>query len=113
MYIALTPRRPFAFAGLYEDWRSPTGEVLRSCAIVTTTRNAVVERLHERMPVILEQAAESVWLDPTTDDPELLARVLVPYPAEEMEAYAVSTLVNSPANEPLSRARFKANSWGS
>ena len=85
-----------AFAGLFDTLHDrATGEVVRSCAIVTTGPNALMEPIHDRMPVILDAEAEALWLDPATDDPVRLVSLLRPYPAEEMEAYPVSTVVNS------------------
>ena len=51
--------------------------------------------IHDRMPAILDAEAEELWLDPATEDPSRLTALLQPYPAEEMEAYPVSTIVNS------------------
>ncbi|MCH7594904.1 MAG: SOS response-associated peptidase family protein, partial [Chloroflexi bacterium] len=81
---------------LFATWQNrETGEVIRSCAIITTGPNALMEPIHDRMPVILDAEAEALWLDPATDDPVRLVSLLRPYPAEEMEAYPVSTVVNS------------------
>lgn len=96
MRIVLKTGEPFAFAGLWETWRSPDGQTVLSCTIITTTPNAVMEPIHSRMPVILARGAEKLWLDPQIDDAVVLAPLLVPYIVEEMEAYPVSTLVNSP-----------------
>ena len=96
--IALKSREPFAFAGLWESWNTPDGERVLSCAIVTTDPNSLMEPIHNRMPVILSRDAESVWLDQSIEDAAMLGSLLTPYDAEEMEAYEVSTLVNSPAN---------------
>jgi putative SOS response-associated peptidase YedK len=60
--IARADGDPMAFAGIWEGWRSPEGDILRSFAIVTTTANAQMAALHERMPVILEQADWPGWL---------------------------------------------------
>ncbi len=57
--IARTDGAPLAFAGLWERWRSPEGETLRTFAIITTAANATMSAIHNRMPVILE-AAEGV-----------------------------------------------------
>jgi putative SOS response-associated peptidase YedK len=99
LFIALKSHEPFAFAGLWETWKSSTGEVIHSCTIITTTPNALMESIHNRMPVILPRAAEEPWLDRTVEDPQSLLRLLTPYPAEEMVAYPVSQLVNSPRND--------------
>ena len=99
VYVALKSRAPFAMAGIWDTWKSPTGEAMRSCAIVNTASNVLVERIHDRMPVILRPEVEAAWLDREIDDPLELTTLLTSYPAEEMEAYEVSTLVNSPAND--------------
>jgi putative SOS response-associated peptidase YedK len=72
--IARRDGRPMAFAGLWEGWRSPEGEVLRSFAIVTTTANATLRALHERMPVVLEEADWPAWLGEAEADPGALLR---------------------------------------
>jgi len=100
MYVRLTTGEPFAFAGLWDEWRPPEGgEPLRTCTIVTTEANALVAAFHHRMPVILAPEVEAVWLDPGLTDPAHLRSLLVPYPAAAMEAYPVSTAVNAAANE--------------
>ena len=99
MYIGLHSREPFAFAGLWEKWVAESGETIHSCTIITTTPNSLMKSIHQRMPVILPREAESVWLDRTIEDPAALLPLLAPYPAEEMDAYAVSTFVNSPRND--------------
>jgi putative SOS response-associated peptidase YedK len=72
--IARVDGQPMAFAGLWEGWRSSDGEVLRSYTIVTTTANATLRPLHERMPVVLEQADWAAWLGETEADPLGLLR---------------------------------------
>jgi putative SOS response-associated peptidase YedK len=99
MYIRLKSGEPFAFAGLWETWRSPDDQTVLSCNIITTTPNALVERIHNRMPVILEPQAYALWLDPAEQSPERLGVWLKPYPAAQMTAYPVSRLVNSPSND--------------
>jgi putative SOS response-associated peptidase YedK len=92
--------QPLALAGIWSTWKEPeSGEWLRSCAIVTTTPNQLMARIHDRMPVILPEAAWDRWLDPTLDDVDELRGLLVPYVADELEAYPVSTLVNNTRNE--------------
>jgi putative SOS response-associated peptidase YedK len=75
---------PFGFAGLYETWRPPSGEAIRTCTIVTTEPNGLIAPVHDRMPVILPREKEALWLDPAVHAPEALRPLLSPYPAEEM-----------------------------
>ena len=87
---------PFAFAGLRTAWRDPSapdGELLRSCAIVTTAANAKVQHIHPRMPVILDPADEEEWLDPSTP-PGRLHELLHPLPVDLTHARPVSKAVN-------------------
>lgn len=95
MLIRLRSGEPFAFAGLWEIWRSPDGP-LETCAIVTTEPNAVTAPIHNRMPVILDPDDYNRWLDPSRPGGEELLR---PCPAEWLEAYPVSPKVNSPRND--------------
>lgn len=90
--------KPFAFAGLWETWKKGDAP-LHTCTIITTTPNAVTEDVHDRMPVILKRTDYARWLDPSNQAVDELKSLLVPYPAEEMELYAVSELVNSPKND--------------
>ncbi len=90
---------PIAFAGLWECWESPDGELVESCSIITTEANGLVAPLHDRMPVLIDPADFDLWLDPACQRAEDLAPLLRPYPAEAMEAVAVSPLVNSPKND--------------
>ncbi|WP_430489310.1 SOS response-associated peptidase [Rossellomorea marisflavi] len=90
--------KPFAFAGLWETWKKGDAP-LHTCTIITTTPNALTEDVHDRMPVILKRTDYARWLDPSNQAVDELKSLLVPYPAEEMELYAVSELVNSPKND--------------
>ena len=98
-FISLKSGAPFAFAGLWEHWQSPDGSEIKSATIITTTPNKVMAPIHDRMPVILPSHARAQWLDPLPHFPVDLKGLLVPYPAEEMQAFPVSTLVNSPTND--------------
>ena len=99
-YIRLASEKPFAFAGLWETWRPPQeDDSLLSCTIITTTPNALMETIHKRMPVILPPSAYERWLNPNEQSPDQLNELLKPYPAEEMETYTVSRLVNRPTND--------------
>ncbi len=98
-FIHLVSGMPFAFAGLWDEWHSPDGSSIRSCTIITTEPNSLMSRLHNRMPVILPSNVYTQWLDPSPRQPQELNALLTRYPAEEMTAHPVSTLVNSPAND--------------
>ncbi|SHK08618.1 SOS response-associated peptidase [Hymenobacter psychrotolerans] len=97
--ILLQNEEPFAFAGLWEEWVDrQTGEVRPTFTIVTTEPNELMASIHNRMPVILQgREAELAWLDDAVSLAEH-QQLLQPYPADLMRAYAVTTRVNSPAN---------------
>ena len=99
MYIRMKSGEPFAFAGIWETWRSPDGSELRSCAIVTTSPNELLATIHDRMPVILPREAHRTWLREGEVPPRELDPLLVPYRDGALEAGAVSTLVNSAKND--------------
>jgi putative SOS response-associated peptidase YedK len=91
-YFCLQERRPFAFAGLWEEWQGSEGEVLRTCLILTVAANERFRPIHERMPLILFPEEYEEWLSPCpSESPE---RWLRPFPAERMCGYRVSPRVN-------------------
>jgi putative SOS response-associated peptidase YedK len=98
MFIRLKSGQPFGFAGLYDVWTSPEGEATASCTIITTSANDLMQPIHDRMPVILPKSQESTWLNPAIQRAADVLPLLVPYSAADMEAYAVSRMVNSPEN---------------
>jgi len=102
MYIRLKSGKPFGFAGLYEVWKPKPDSLIQheiaTCTIITTEPNELMKPIHNRMPVILPEKAEDLWLDPKIDNIPTLRSLLRPYPDDEMEAYEVSTFVNSPRN---------------
>jgi putative SOS response-associated peptidase YedK len=94
--IALRTREPFAFAGLWENWKDPkTNDWLRTFTIVTTTPNELVASLHDRMPVIPAPESYDRWLGGEPDPADLIR----PYPAEEMVTWSISTRVNKAEND--------------
>ena len=95
-YFYLKDKEVFGFAGLFEEWTDKeTGEVLETCAIITTEANEILEPVHDRMPVILKPEFYDQWLDSKESNTDELEKMLVSYPAEEMAAYPVSRAVNS------------------
>jgi putative SOS response-associated peptidase YedK len=85
----------FAFAGLWDRWRSPQGQIVESCTILTTKPNELLREIHDRMPVILPRQHYDLWLDPGFHQVTELRPLLAPYPAEQMRRYAVSQRVNN------------------
>ena len=98
-FIFLKSRQPFAFAGLWDEWHSPDGGSIRSATIITVEPNELMATLHNRMPVILHPSDYAQWLDPAPRAPDSLLPLIRPFPADEMSAHPVGTLVNAPAND--------------
>jgi len=96
-HIGLKHGDPFCFAGLWDQRISADGEIIHTFTIITTRPNRLMEQIHDRMPVILRREDEQRWISPLPDPS--LAELLTPYPAEMMEAWPVSKLVNSPKND--------------
>lgn len=94
-YIRLRDDGLFGFAGLWEEWKSPEGEVVTTCAIITVEPNELMAGIHNRMPAILKPEHEAAWLDRSNDIPAV-SNLLQPYPSELMEAYEISRAVNNP-----------------
>jgi putative SOS response-associated peptidase YedK len=101
MWIHLKSREPFAFPGLWDCWVDrDSGSQLYTFTIITTRANALVRRIHDRMPVIYDAAMGRQWLEGPFGMRRMeLDLVLPPPPSERMEAHEVSTLVNSPEND--------------
>jgi putative SOS response-associated peptidase YedK len=89
----------FAFAGIWDRWKDPSGQWVKSCSILTTTPNAVTSAVHDRMPVILDPDGYDVWLDPGMTNVTEASGLLKPYHARLMRCYPVSTRVNSVVND--------------
>jgi len=94
--IFLTDQPLFSMAGIWDQWKNPEGETIRSFSIITSSPNELMKEIHQRMPVILSKEAEMEWLK--SDDQNQLLELLQPYPAKLMDAYRISELVNSPRN---------------
>lgn len=98
-YIGLQDFSLFAFAGIWEFWRDPEGNPFESCAIITTPPNSLIAPMHDRMPAILHPGDYALWLDRSVPDVPEVHALLRPFPAEEMAAYPVATVVNNANNE--------------
>ncbi|HLT31346.1 MAG TPA: SOS response-associated peptidase [Myxococcaceae bacterium] len=92
--------RPFAFAGLWESWRpSPEADPIHTCTFLTTAPCPSVAGIHDRMPVLLTGERARAWLAPGPLEASQREALLRPYEEDDLEAYAVSTLVNTATNE--------------
>jgi putative SOS response-associated peptidase YedK len=98
-YCRMNNGGAFAFAGLWESWKDPNGEVTESCTLLTTDANELMRPIHHRMPVILSPEDYDLWLDPEVQESKVLQPLLRPYAADDMQVYAVSTKVNKAAND--------------
>lgn len=85
----------FAFAGLWDRWEGEE-ETITSCTIITTEANDLMQSIHHRMPVILDEEARKTWLDPHETDKQVLKSLLQPFDDSRMTMYPVSNEVNSP-----------------
>lgn len=86
--------KPLAFAGIYSFWKSPKGEQVATCAIVTTAANTAIDAFHHRMPVILPEAAQQAWLRKELTETAPLLSLLQSYPAEDTAFHTVDPAIN-------------------
>ena len=93
----LKKQKIFAFAGLYSEWVSADGSAIISFTICTTSPNKLMKNYHDRMPVILEEKNEKIWLN-SKSELSTLNSILDPFDSSKMDVYEVSRLINSPAN---------------
>jgi putative SOS response-associated peptidase YedK len=96
-YFQLNDESQFAFAGIWDQWGSGE-QSTKSCAIITTPANELIEQLHDRMPAILQPELYDAWLNPRTDS-ATLKEMLAPFPASQMKSHPVSRAVNDPDND--------------
>jgi putative SOS response-associated peptidase YedK len=94
----------FAFAGIWDSWRNPESKAIETCSIITTTPNALVTDIHDRMPVILPDDAYDLWLDPGFQKPDTICDLLKPFDPNLMRRYEVSNRVNLVKNDDPTRA---------
>ncbi|WP_296891799.1 SOS response-associated peptidase [Thiobacillus sp.] len=95
-YFSMKSGEPFALGGLWESWRMPDGNVLRTCCLITTGPNDIMLPVHDRMPVIVAPDDYETWLTGEPDDVQGLVR---PYPTDEMQVWAVSKRVSRSVEE--------------
>lgn len=93
-YISQQSGEPLAFAGLWENWRAPDGQIIQTCCIITTGANALMAPIHDRMPVILDRTDWTSWLDPANRHPDGLLQFIRPYVHETLQAWPVTRELN-------------------
>ncbi|MCX6155969.1 MAG: SOS response-associated peptidase [Candidatus Kapabacteria bacterium] len=113
-YISLKDESPFTFAGIWDAWKASDGTTIVSTSIITTEANELIQGIHHRMPVILDDVSRSEWLDKSLKNSQQLLNLLKPYNSDGMKLYPISKLVNNPRNnseeliKPLSAELFQA-----
>jgi len=93
-FISLKSGEPMAFAGLWESWQPADGEAVESCCIITTSANAIMEPIHERMPVVLDAEQWPLWLSAQAQNTDQFLPLLCPHDADSMQAWPVSRELN-------------------
>jgi len=95
-YFAMRDGGPFGLAGIWETWRGGDGVVLETCAIITTTPNGLLSRIHDRMPVMLTPDQSIAWVNAA--DPAAAERLLASVPDDAMTAMRVGPAVSNVRN---------------
>jgi len=95
----------FAFAGLWDGWKDPSGKWVKTCSILSTTPNAVTAPVHDRMPVILQPDRYNLWFDPGAANVQVILELLQPYDAQLMRHYPVSSRINHVSNGDPERSQ--------
>ena len=97
-YISLKSGEPMAMGGLWESWKAPDGSILRTACIITTGPNAVMEPIHDRMPVIVAPENWQSWLSGMHEE---VAGLVEPYRDEELQAWPVSRRVSKTLDDDV------------
>ena len=101
-YVHRIDEEPVAFAGIWERWSDPgdpDGRPVFTCCLITTTPNAEMSRIHDRMPVLLPPGAWDQWLDPDLREAARLTPLLRPAPDGLLQLRPVTTAVNNVRNQ--------------
>ena len=98
-YIRRKDGNLFAFAGIYDKWKDPPDNEFKTFAILTTAPNELLAQVHNRMPVILQPQQEIEWLTTEPSKVDELLKSLQPMPADQLELYPVSRMVNWVKND--------------
>jgi putative SOS response-associated peptidase YedK len=98
-HVRLAAGELFSLAGLFEAWKSPEGEAIESCTLLTTAANAVVGALHDRMPIVVDPEHYPRWLDPELQDPDSVLSLTGTGISDRLRFHAVDFRVNNPRND--------------
>jgi putative SOS response-associated peptidase YedK len=98
-HFAMKDNSLFAFAGIWDRWKSRSGQMLESCSILTTVPNELMDGVHNRMPVILPAQHYQAWLTAPAAEAKRITELLVPFDAGVMHRYPVSSFVNKTEND--------------
>lgn len=93
-YISLKSGEPMAFAGLWETWYATGGDTIETCCIITTNANILMQQVHDRMPVILDEDQWITWLAPQVKESNMLLPMIHPHEAASMQAWRVTRELN-------------------
>ena len=93
-YMSYKSGDPMAFAGIWEAWKSAEGETIQTCCIITTSPNSLMEKIHDRMPVILDPDQWDVWLSKHEHKVDDLLSYIRPHDADSMQAWPVTRELN-------------------
>lgn len=110
-YLQADRDGPVCFAGLMSTWTPEGGEPRLTCAILTRAPSPSAAEVHDRMPVILKEAAHLDWLDPAMNDAARVAEIVAAQAIDEVRHHAVSARLNASKSDgeelilPLSEAR--------
>jgi putative SOS response-associated peptidase YedK len=95
----------FAFAGIWDGWKNPDGQWIKTCSILTTALNAVTAAVHDRIPVILDPGSYDRWLDPGMQNIAAISELLKPHDGRLMRCYPVSSRLNHVTNDDADCSR--------
>ncbi len=99
MLVQLKNKQLYAYAGLWSAYKKDDGTTVYSTTILTTNANTIMQDIHDRMPVILDEEDAKKWLDTSIQDEELLLGLLKQYQSDKMTVRQVSSYVNKVSNE--------------
>ena len=98
-HVRLADGELFGLAGLFEAWKSPEGESIESCTLLTTAANAALRPLHHRMPILIDPERYAEWLDPELQDPGIIRSLTHPGLSDRLHFHPVGFQVNNPRND--------------